>query len=172
MVFDGSSFIDVTVDIATSEIKHYSFQGWFFFTTDTPSSLFHYRDSQGISETIVWTNAMKLKLDRKVNSTWNTFIGTQQFSKYKWYYIALGVGEVGYVSVRIDGVKDIYGMLSNRKNRELPGTLRIGGDFGEAHENVEGRITCVGFHLNTRDASEDVVKDVCTETTWMRKLTF
>ncbi|XP_063447285.1 uncharacterized protein LOC134726800 [Mytilus trossulus] len=167
MEFDGSSSIDVAVDVSTTNIKHYSFQGWFFFTSDTSSSLFHYRDGNEFSETIVWTNKMKLKLYRKVDSAWNTFTGSQQISKYRWYYIALGVGQDGYVSVRIDGVKDIYGMLTNRQSTELPGTLRIGGDFGEAHANVEGRITCVGFHLNTRNASANVVKDVCTETAWM-----
>ncbi|CAC5413914.1 unnamed protein product [Mytilus coruscus] len=168
MAFDGSTFIDVAVDVSTTKIKHYSFQGWFFFTTDTPSSLFHYRDSQGITETIVWINDMKSKVYRKVNSDVNSFIGSQQFSKYKWYYIALGVGEIGYVSLRIDGVKNVYGMLTNRNSKEMPGTLRIGGDFGETHANVEGRITCVGFHLNTRDVAVDVAKDVCNKTSWMR----
>ncbi|XP_063446604.1 uncharacterized protein LOC134726136 [Mytilus trossulus] len=172
MEFDGSSSFDVSVDVSTTNIKHYSFQGWFFFKSDTPSSLFHYRDSKGISETIVWTNNMKLKLYRKVKSDVKSFTGIQQISKYRWYYIVLGVGEEGYVSVRIDGVKDVYGMLTNRKSKEMPGTLRIGGDFREAHANVKGRITCVGFHLNTRDASKNVVEDVCTETAWLRKFTF
>ncbi|CAC5413918.1 unnamed protein product [Mytilus coruscus] len=167
MAFDGSSFIDVAVDVSTTKIKHYSFQGWFVFKTETPSSLFHYRDSQGITETIVWIKDMKLKLYRKVKSNVKKFTGGQQLSKYKWYFIALGVGEVGYVSLRIDGVRDVYGMLNNRNSKELPGTLRIGGDFGETHANVEGRITCVGFHLNTRNVVMEVVKDVCNKTSWM-----
>ncbi|XP_063446602.1 uncharacterized protein LOC134726135 [Mytilus trossulus] len=167
MAFDGSSLIDVAVDVSTSKIQHYSFQGWFFFTTDTPASLFHYIDSEGITETIVWINNMRSKVYRRVSSDVKTFTGSKQFSKYKWYYISLGIGEIGYIYVRIDGVSDIYGIFNNRNIKEFPGTLRIGGDFSEVHANIEGRITCVGFHLDTRDASEDVVKDVCTGTSWM-----
>ncbi|VDI15118.1 Hypothetical predicted protein [Mytilus galloprovincialis] len=107
---------------------------------------------------------MKFKLYRKVKSDVKSFTGSQRIWKYRWYYIALGVGIEGFLSVRIDGVKDVYGMLSNRKSKEMP-ALRLVEILG--HMQRKGRITCVGFHLNTRDASENVVKDVCTETAWM-----